>query len=71
MRPTALHALLPSSPTPPLRLTSSPALTPSERSAVSRAADGVACSPAIVAVVATAALETDVVGGPHLRERAE
>ena len=67
MRPTALHALLPSSPTPPLRPTSSPALTPSGRGAVACAANGVAGLPA---VVAAADLEADVVAGPHpLRAR--
>ena len=56
--------LLPSSPTPPVRSTSSAALTPSGRGAVARAANGVTGLPAVVA-----ARETDVVGGPHpLRE---
>ena len=42
----------------PLPLTISPALTPYGRSAVSRATDGIACPPAIVAA---AVLEADVI----------
>ena len=58
--------LLPSSPTLPVRSTSSAVLTPSGRGAVACAAIVVAGPPA---VVAAAALDAEVVDGPHhLRE---